>query len=483
MQQHVANKEAATMGIDDLSIRRQLTSPSADVRQVSRRRFLRMGVSGLGAMTVAGLLSSCDAAEENGSAPGGAAQAPSAGSTGGTPSGAVTLRHDAGLGPIIEPYVADFNRQYPEIKLSADFVPQDYFGVTRTQLAAGDAGFDVMFSNPSDSAQWHEAGWIMTLDDFPGVSEIMGALLPGTEESLRDAEGSLIALPYFVGTELFTYNAEHLSAINEDPPGTWEEFLEQCRRLKADGVVDTPLAPFWTQDFDMTWYPFVAEVLSIGGTVFDGERPVLGDDPAVRTTLERWQTLFNESLVPQDIFTTAYGDIANIYGGGRATFSLRYGAQVKGWADPEQSEVAEASTLALIPGTARDTYRWNGSWNMTSSSQNPDAAWTLMRYLAYKDRDGQFYVPTNLISKDLALLTPYEEVNTSEEVVESISEYADADIMNEQLNKSQALGAVENRPWFSTFRTEMSSQLQDIIRGAVSIKDGIAAAVETIPTS
>jgi hypothetical protein len=106
-----------------------------------------------------------------------------------------------------------------------------------------------------------------------------------------------------------------------------------------------------------------------------------------------------------------------------------------------------------------------------------------MRYLAYKDRDGQFYVPTNLISKDLALLTPYEEVNTSEEVVESISEYADADIMNEQLNKSQTLGAVENRPWFSTFRTEMSSQLQDIIRGAVSIKDGIAAAVETIPTS
>ena len=471
------------MSIEDPSARRAPAPSVRDLRRLSRRRFLRMGVSGLGALSLAGLASSCNGPDQGAAPVDGGTRPTGAGATGGTPSGPIALRHDAGVGPIVEPYVTDFNRRHPDIELTADFVPQDYFGVTQTQLAAGEVGFDVMFSNPSDSAQWNEAGWLMALDDFPEAGEILGALIPGTEDSLRAADGTLIALPYYVGTEVFVCNTEHLSAIDADPPQTWEEFVEQCRRLKADGVVDTPLAPFWTQDFEMTWYPFVAEVMSIGGTLFDGERPVLQEDPAVRTTLERWQTLYSEGLVPQDIFTTAYGDIVNIYGGGRATFSLRYGAQVKGWADPEQSQVAEASTVALIPGTTRDTYRWSANWNMTASSGNPDAAWALMRYLAYQDPDGEFYVPTNLISKDLALLTPYDQVNTAQEVVDSISEYADPDLINEQLDMSQVLGAAENRAWFSTFRREMASQLQDITRGTVSIDDGLAAAVETIPTS
>ena len=310
------------MSIEDPSARRAQAPSVRDLRRLSRRRFLHMGVSGLGALSLAGLASSCNGPDQGAAPVEGSTRPTGAGTTGGTPSGPIALRHDAGVGPIVEPYVTDFNRRHPDIELTADFVPQDYFGVTQTQLAAGEVGFDVMFSNPSDSAQWNEAGWLMALDDFPGADEILGALIPGTEDSLRAADGTLIALPYYVGTEVFVCNTEHLSAIDADPPQTWEEFLEQCRRLKADGVVDTPLAPFWTQDFEMTWYPFVAEVMSIGGTLFDGERPVLQEDPAVRTTLERWQTLYSEGLVPQDIFTTAYGDIVNIYGGGRASFSL-----------------------------------------------------------------------------------------------------------------------------------------------------------------
>ncbi len=48
---------------------------------------------------------------------------------------------------------------------------------------------------------------------------------------------------------------------------------------------------------------------------------------------------------------------------------------------------------------------------MTSASRNKPQAWTLLNYLAAKDKDGVYYTPTHLIALDLGLLTPYAAVN------------------------------------------------------------------------
>ncbi len=49
--------------------------------------------------------------------------------------------------------------------------------------------------------------------------------------------------------------------------------------------------------------------------------------------------MYEERLVPQDVFTTSYGDLANIYAGGKSTFTIRYGPQVKAFRDPKSSRV------------------------------------------------------------------------------------------------------------------------------------------------
>ena len=48
---------------------------------------------------------------------------------------------------------------------------------------------------------------------------------------IYSADGKLIGLPYYVGCELFQYNAEMLEKIGAKPPETWEELTEQMRTL------------------------------------------------------------------------------------------------------------------------------------------------------------------------------------------------------------------------------------------------------------
>ena len=49
----------------------------------------------------------------------------------------------------------------------------------------------------------------------------------------------------------------------------------------------------------------------------------IGGSERPTSTLQRWNTLYKEGLVPQDIFTTDYGNVANIFAGVKYGFSAR----------------------------------------------------------------------------------------------------------------------------------------------------------------
>lgn len=445
----------------------------------TRREFLRRtGLLGAAALGGSALVSSC--ADQ-----GGTVARPSGAASSAGPSEGLTrplaLHHDAALGPAFEPYVADFNQRYP-YELTTSYVPQDYFGITQTQLAGGSIDYDVLFSGAGYVQTWYDAGWARALDDLEGANEILDALLPGLEASLRAPDGALVALPYYVGVELFCYNEAHVERAGGIPPETWDAFVDMCRRLKADGVTDTPYSPFWTAEFDMIQVEFAAEAFSDGAGPLFGEQfePLFASDPVYARTLERWQLLYAEGLVPEDIFTTAYGDASNIFAGGQSTFTLRYGPQLKGWRDPEQSQVSDVARNALIPGETHTSRSFMERWMMTSSTPSPEASWDLLRYLAYKDLDGEFHVPSNLVSIDLGLQTPYATVNDDPAVRESWNEWSDAELLAAQVSNSRGTGPAEDQPWYQEFVADFVPILQDVARGVKSVDQGLEEGADLV---
>jgi ABC-type glycerol-3-phosphate transport system substrate-binding protein len=449
-------------------------------QELQRRDFLRRGGAGLlGVAAGGGLLAACGGDSDDTSAEditGNLAKIRLERSP-------MRLHHDAGVGPLFEPYIADWNKKYPKLPLKTAYVAQDYSGTTQTQLAGGSVDYDVLFADTGFAQKWYDAGWIQALDDFPGLSEMVDQMDPRYPPLLRANDDKIISIPYYSAFELFVYNAEHLDAIGAEPPTTWDEFVEQCRELKSKGVVDTPFGPFWTQEFDMIWHEFVTETIAeTGQQPFDDEDLsfTFADDPAAVATLERWQQLYSDDMVPKDIFTTAYGDVVNIFGGGKAAFTERYALQLKGWADPKQSKVADVAKNAVMPGATRETLLFGGYWMMPASTPQPAAAWQLMRYLAWKDRNGDPYVPINLVCIDIGGSTPFEEVNDAPEVKEARAKWADLEAYDEQAGKAQTYGRASVQEWFSEFRREASRTLQDVVRGKTAPEDGLASMREFV---
>ncbi len=290
-------------------------------------------------------------------------------------------------------------------------------------------------------------------------------------------------MPYYRGVEIFIYNKAHLDQIGAAVPKTWDEFMATCRELKSKGVVQTPYSPFWTQQFQVIWTQLLAESFSDGaGDFFDaGLKPIFKDDPVVTSTLQRWNTLYKEGLVPQDIFTTDYGNVANIFAGVKSSFTIRYGPQLVQFTDPKQSKSAGAAKNGPMPGKAGLTLAYRGAWwMMTSNTPKPQTAWQLMKYLAWKDLDGIYYFQKNLLAIGLGLQTAFTSVNNDPEVKAAWAKWADADLLIEQIKNSKSVGPVVLAPWYGEFQIKASQLLQQAVTGSLSISDALTQAADYV---
>ena len=453
--------------------------------QLSRRRFLKAsGLLGLGAVATA-IVAACS----NTAAPTAAATAAPAAAAGVDLAAMATklgrplrLHHDAGVGPLYEPFIKDFNAKYVPLQVETSYVTGDYHQLTQTQLAGGSVEYDVLFADDGFAQKWFNAGWIRALDDIDGVKDVLADLNPGIEADCRTKDGALITLPYYRGIEIFMYNKAHLDKIGASVPKTWDEFLATCRELKAKNVAATPYSPFWTQQVQVIWTQLLAEAFSDGaGDFFDaGLKPIFKDDAVVTSTLERWKTLYKEGLVPQDVFTTDYGNVANIFAGGKSSFTIRYGPQLVQFTDPKQSKSAADAKNAPIPGKAGLTLDRGAWWMMTSSTPQPQTAWQLMRYFAWQDPKGVYYFQKNLLAIGLGLQTAFKSVNNDPEVKAAWAKWCDADLLQAQITKSKTVGPVVLASWYGEFQIKASQLLQEAVIGTLSIEEALGQAADYV---
>ena len=84
-------------------------------------------------------------------------------------------------------------------------------------------------------------------------------------------DGKLGGLPYYTGFNSFVCNEKHLDAAKLEPPATWEELLDQCRKLKKDKVADYPYISAWGRQWASLSWSLFSIWYSEGAKVFDAK--------------------------------------------------------------------------------------------------------------------------------------------------------------------------------------------------------------------
>ena len=349
-----------------------------------------------------------------------------------------------------------------------ELVPGEYHAVVETKLIAGQH-IDMMYSEEDRILRWNRAGWSRSLDGLPGLDEIKANMYDVNVHNMSLPDGSLGGMPYYTGFNSFVCNQNHLDAAGIEPPATWDELLDQCRKLKADGISDYPYISAWTRQWPTLSWSLFSAWYSEGAKVFDENfDPVFNEN--FRKVLEDHRTLYEEELVVPDIMTLQ-GEAVPNFATGQHTYMIVHEYDQKVFNTPEMSQIAGACRNAIMPGKTRSTFIWTAVYQMGANPVDELRAWDLMQFFGGKAKDGNYHVATRW-ALDFGLGTPHKEVIESEAVQAAFSQWKDLEVATQQLETATTRDVAKTM-WFPEWDWYMMGEMQDYIRGEQSTDEVI----------
>ncbi len=363
---------------------------------------------------------------------------------------------------IVAENVETFAGLYDE-NVEYELVPGEYHAVAETKLIAGQH-IDMMYSEEDRIVRWNRAGWSRSLEGLPGLDAIKAGMYEVNVRNMALPDGGLGGLPYYTGFNSFVCNEKHLDAAGIEPPATWEELIEQCRKLKTDGVSEYPYISAWSRQWPTLSWSLFSIWYSEGAKVFDDNDDPAFDD-AFRKVLEMHRQLYEEELVVPDIMTLQ-GEAVPNFATGQHTYMVVHEYDQKVFNTPDMSQIAGACINAIMPGATRSTFIWTAVYQMGADPVDEQRVWDLMQFFGGKAKDGKYHVATRW-ALDFGLGTPHKEVIESPEVQEAFSQWKDLKVATEQLETATTRDVAKTM-WFPEWDWYMMGEVQDYIRGEQS---------------
>jgi len=360
---------------------------------------------------------------------------------------------------IVADNVKIFETLYDE-NVAYQLVPGEYHAVVETRLIAGQR-YDMMYSEEDHLYRWWTAKWVRDVDDLPGVPTIKAGMFPGAIRDMSLPNGKLGGLPYYAGFNSFVYNAKHLDQGKIQPPATWEEVLDSCRKLKKDKVAQYPYLSAWQHTWASLSWSLFSIWYSEGAKVFDAANNPVFDDK-FKKVLEMHRTMYAEELVQPDIFTIEQEGVPS-FASGEHSFMVVHEYDQKVLNDPKLSRIAGSVKNTLMPGATRSTFSWVALYLMGVQPVDVGRAWNLMQFFGGKAKDGQYHVIKRW-ALQFGLGTPYKEVLADPEVRASFAQWKDLAVAQKQQEIATPRD-VSKTLWFPEWDWFMMGEVQDYIRG------------------
>lgn len=377
---------------------------------------------------------------------------------------------------MVQTYIDMFNEKYGE-DVDYSTLPWPTFHPTLEQRFFAGEIVDVMYCTHNNRQRWFERGMIRNIEDLEGFDEIRSAMLPAALASLTSKDGEhVIALPYYSAYFIMMYNDPMLKQAGFEKPGsTWDEIIEQCVKLKKDGISEYPMLPNWNPTQTGTNPQFLSDCFAEGATLFDDANKLQADQDEVAHVMERWQKMYELGLVTPEIFTQASStDTHRMMFTGKYAFHSNHCNYLQDTAtDEKQSQLAgKKARITPYPGKTGDTYAWTDSYVLNAKTEALDDAWKLMRFLG-ANLNGDWHVQKQWAVSS-GVQNPYPAFYEDPEVIASTDTWVDPEILKQQAGKGKVINAFKES-WYPEYDTKVVPIMHDMIRKKSTVPETIEA--------
>lgn len=260
--------------------------------------------------------------------------------------------------------------------------------------AAKSGAFDV---TPGDDPTWFMAGYLEPLDEY--MKELDQADITGLD--MRLYQGKRYGMPWLIDNRVFLYNTDILKQAGFDaPPKTWDEWFNQAKAIKDQGILEYPIMMPWTQhegEFcdNSAWF------VSAGGTFFneDMTESVL-NSPENVAALDFLKKLNDAGLVNPDSLASKSFALTQVLAQGKAAFGTSWNLLTGMLEDPAQSTQVGKVRVALYPGAQEGmTGTFDGSETLaiTTDSKDKELAWAFIKFLTGKEIEKKTFMEQKVL--------------------------------------------------------------------------------------
>lgn len=223
----------------------------------------------------------------------------------------ITFYHQMGaaLQGILDQAIADFNKIYPNIKITHK-TQGDYDGIrdqVKTEITVGDQP-NIAYCYPDHVALYNMAGAVQTLDvlindpTYGFTAEQKDDFIPAYyNEGLAFGDGKMYTLPISKSTEVLYYNKTFFEANGLTVPTTWEEMEAVCKKIKELEPSCIPLG----YDSESNWFITMCEQYGSDYTSVDGDK-FLFDNDTNRGFVKMFRTWFQNKWVTTEKLSSGY---------------------------------------------------------------------------------------------------------------------------------------------------------------------------------
>ncbi|NED99432.1 ABC transporter substrate-binding protein [Phytoactinopolyspora halotolerans] len=304
-----------------------------------------------------------------------------------------------------------FQEEHPNITVEFQDVPAEQARQKLTTQIAGGNPPDVAYVDASDVITFAGRQALVNLDDYIAGSESIEA--DDYVEAFEDFvtyDGSLYGLPFdgestglFYRTDLFE------EAGIEEPPATWDEFIQTVQALTMPDEQQYGFQIF-APEAAYYWYPWLWQA---GGELLsEDEQSVEFNSDAGKEAAEFYASLTDVSA-PDHLNSNSYdGRVA--FANGQVAMYMA-GAWFAGVLDDEFPDIAGKWDTAPLPeGSAGCATTVAGdALVIFGASEHVDAAWTWIEFLGRPENVAEWTYKT-----EGTLLPPYQSLLDSPELAE-----------------------------------------------------------------
>ena len=226
----------------------------------------------------------------------------------------------ANLREVLERYIVEFNKLYPNIKIEHQQVGSydDVRDQIKTEITVGNQPH-IAYCYPDHVALYNLAKAVVPLDSLiasditvnraDGSSEVLGLtseqvsdFIKGYyEEGKQFGDGKMYTLPLSKSTEVLYYNKTFFDKHNLTPPKTWEEMEKLCEEIKKIDPNCIPLG----YDSESNWFITMCEQYGSDYTSATGDH-FLFDNDTNRKFVEEFRDWYQKGYVTTQELSGAY---------------------------------------------------------------------------------------------------------------------------------------------------------------------------------